>query len=107
MAAILRRRPPMGFLFPHLALWKESDRAKTFIRRCKRAGVAGVSLHCYRHAWAQRARECGYPERFAQEALGHKSLAVHRAYAKMAKVKVPPLEEWEKKILKLSEVDAA
>jgi hypothetical protein len=28
--------------------------------------------------------KCGYPERFAQEALGHDSKAVHRAYAKHA-----------------------
>jgi len=33
-----------------------------------------------------------YPERFAQEALGHNSKAVHRAYARKAKVIVPALE---------------
>jgi integrase len=97
IASILRRRPQKGFLFPHIADWKESDRAKAFIRRCALAGVAGVSLHSYRYAWAQRARECGYPERFAQEALGHKSSAVHRSYARMARVKVPALEDWDKK----------
>jgi hypothetical protein len=37
----------------------------------------------------------GYPERFAQEALGHNSKAVHRAYAKKAQVKLPALEEYE------------
>ena len=37
----------------------------------------------------------GYPERFAQEALGHKSKAVHRAYARKAKVIVPALETYE------------
>jgi hypothetical protein len=41
------------------------------------------------------------PERFAQEALGHNSVAVHRAYAKNAQVKVPSLEEYEKKIVQL------
>ena len=35
------------------------------------------------------------PERFAQEALGHNSKAVHRAYARKAKVIVPSLEEYE------------
>jgi hypothetical protein len=40
---------------------------------------------------------CGYPERFAQEALGHNSIAVHRAYAKRAKMKLPSLGEYEKK----------
>jgi hypothetical protein len=38
------------------------------------------------NAWAERARSCGYPERFALEALGHQSKAVHRAYAKKAQV---------------------
>jgi len=37
----------------------------------------------------------GYPERFAQEALGHNSKAVHRAYAKHALMKLPSLEEYE------------
>ena len=41
-----------------------------------------MTLHSYRYAWAERAKICGYPERFAQEALGHNSKAVHRAYAK-------------------------
>jgi hypothetical protein len=36
------------------------------------------------------------PERFAQEALGHNSKAVHRAYAKGALMKIPSLEEYEK-----------
>jgi hypothetical protein len=37
----------------------------------------------------------GYPERFAQEALGHNSKAVHRAYAKSALMKIPSLENCE------------
>jgi len=37
----------------------------------------------------------GYPERFAQEALGHNSKVVHRAYAKRALMKIPSLEECE------------
>jgi len=40
--------------------------------------------------------ECGFPERFAQQALGHNSKAVHRAYVKHAEVTVPSLDEWEK-----------
>ena len=51
------------------------------------------------YAWAERAKSCGYPERFAQEALGHSSKAVHRAYAKKAQVSLPPLEEYERKAL--------
>ena len=54
-------------------------------------------MHSYRYAWAERAKQCGYPERFAQEALGHNSKAVHRAYAKKAQVTLPPLEEYEKR----------
>jgi hypothetical protein len=38
----------------------------------------------------------GYPERFAQQALGHNSKAVHRAYARKAKVELPSLSEYER-----------
>jgi hypothetical protein len=40
----------------------------------------------------------GYPERFAQEALGHQSKAVHRAYARKAQVVIPTLEDYERKM---------
>jgi hypothetical protein len=36
-----------------------------------------------------------YPKRFAQEALGHNSKTVHRAYARRAQVKLPSLESYE------------
>ena len=52
--------------------------------------------HSYRYAWAERAKQCGYPERFAQEALGHNNKAVHRAYARRAQVKLPSLESYER-----------
>lgn len=55
-----------------------------------------MTLHSYRYAWAERAKTAGYPERFAMEALGHNSQAVHRAYAKGARVKLPALEDYEK-----------
>jgi hypothetical protein len=96
VAALLRSLPSSGPLLPHVGAMKESDRAKAFIRRCKLAGVSGVSLHCYRYAWAERALKCGYPERFAQQALGHNSKAVHHAYARHAEVTVPSLDDWEK-----------
>jgi hypothetical protein len=35
-------------------------------------------------------------QRFAQEALGHNSKAVHRAYAKRALMKIPSLEKYER-----------
>jgi integrase len=60
--------------------------------------IKGVTLHSYRYAWAERAKTYGYPERFAQEALGHNSKAVHRAYAKNAQVVIPTLESYEIKL---------
>ena len=39
-------------------------------------------MRSYRYVWAERAKAAGMPERFAQEALGQNSKAVHRAYAK-------------------------
>ena len=56
----------------------------------------GIPVRMQGYAWAERAKTCGYPERFAQQALGHSSKAVHRAYAKKAQMKLPSLEEYEK-----------
>ena len=100
VAAILHSLPNEGFLFPRLALMMEKHRAKEFKRRCVGLDILGVSLHSYRYAWAERAKQCGYPERFAQEALGHNSKAVHRAYARNAQVILPPLEEYERRLAK-------
>ena len=44
-----------------------------------------------------------YPELFAQEALGHNSNAVHRAYAKRALMKIPSLEDYEQRAEKQAE----
>lgn len=96
-ASILRHLPKTGPLFPALARIHERHRAKLFIKRLASVGVTGVSLHSYRYAWAERAKEAGYPERFAMQALGHSSKAVHRAYAKKAHVQVPSLEDYEKR----------
>lgn len=63
VAQILSSRPATGCLFPQIVRWKESDREKAFIRRLRLAGVSGVSLHCYRYAWAERARTVGYVRR--------------------------------------------
>jgi integrase len=97
VAAILKTLPGSGLLFPALARIHERHRAKMFIKRLQTVGISGVSLHSYRYSWAERAKEAGYPERFAMQALGHSSKAVHRAYAKKAQVVVPPLEDYEKK----------
>ena len=96
-ASLLASLPKEGWLFPRLANMHEKHRAKEFKRRCRSLGIGGVTLHSYRYAWAERAKTSGYPERFAQQALGHNSKAVHRAYAKKAQVKLPSLEEYEKR----------
>ncbi len=96
---ILRCLPRAGCLFPRISELHEKHRAKQFRRRCLQLGLEGISLHSYRYAWAERARKAGYPERFAQEALGHNSKAVHRAYAKRALVTLPSLEKYEENAL--------
>jgi integrase len=93
---ILKRRPVEGPLFPYLCTVRAGDRATEFKQRCEGLNIVGVTLHSYRYAWAERALKCGFPERFAQQALGHNSKAVHRAYAKRAEVTVPSLDDWEK-----------
>jgi len=99
---ILATLPKTGPLFPYLAAVRAGDRSTEFHQRCVGLGIKGVSLHSYRYAWAERAKTAGYPERFAQMALGHNSKAVHRAYAKKAQVTLPPLEEYERKIVPLN-----
>ncbi len=95
---ILSTLPHTGLLFPRLAAQHERHRAAEFKRRCKRLRITGITLHSYRYSWAQRAREVGYPERFAQAALGHLSKAVHRAYARNATMELPSLEEFTKNL---------
>ncbi len=92
---LLTSLPSSGDLFPHIRRSSANHRSAEFRRRCRVTGITGVSLHSYRHAWAQRAKSCGYPQRFAQEALGHGSRAVHEAYAKGAVVVCPALDEYE------------
>jgi integrase len=107
LETVLSHLPTTGALFPNLSQFSESDRASRFRRRCHKAGVAGVTLHCYRYAWAERAKVVGMPERFAQAALGHNSKAIHRAYAKKAIIIAPSLEDYEMKAASLSPVVTA
>jgi integrase len=95
---VLQQLPTTGALFPNLSALPASHRANVFRYHCRRAGVAGVTLHCYRYAWAERAKTVGLTERFAQAALGHGSKAIHRAYAKKAVIIVPSLEDYERKM---------
>jgi integrase len=93
---VLQVLPRFGPLFPKLMNVRSADRATEFRQRCQGLGIADITLHSYRYAWAERAKTCGYPERFAQMALGHNSKAVHRAYARKAQVTLPPLEDFER-----------
>jgi len=102
---ILKSRPASGPLFPRLIQLHEKHRAKLFATRLATVGVSGVSLHSYRYAWAERAKQAGYPERYAMQALGHRSKAVHRAYARNAQIKLPALEDYERKIIPLNPYD--
>jgi integrase len=106
LAEVLRDLPSEGLLFPRLAAMDEKHRASLFQRACRRVNVSGISLHSYRYSWAERAKVAGYPERFAQEALGHNSKAIHRAYARKAKVHLPSLEEYERKFIPLRPLHA-
>jgi integrase len=92
---ILANLSKFGPLFPYLRGVRPTDRANEFRQRCAGLGIRGVTLHSYRYAWAERAKVAGYPERFAQLALGHNSKAVHRAYSKNAQATLPPLEDYE------------
>ena len=60
LEAILRQLPTQGPLFPKLRTTTAGARSSEFCRRCRVAGVKGVSLHSYRYAWAERARSAGY-----------------------------------------------
>ena len=97
LQTILDRLPQDGWLFPELRQRQEVDRASRFRKVCLRAGVEGVTLHCYRYGWAERACEAGMPEREAMSHLGHNSTAVHRAYAKKARNVTLPLEFYEER----------
>jgi Phage integrase family len=95
LRALLNVLPSSGDLFPNIKRTSAKDRSAEFRRRCRVVGISDVSLHSYRHAWAQRAKASGYPQRFAQEALGHTSRAVHEAYAKGGFVVCPALDDYE------------
>jgi integrase len=95
LRSLLLSLPPRGDLFPNIKPQDARHRATDFARRCRALNLQGVTLHSYRYAWAQRAKACGYPQRFAQEALGHASKAVHEAYARGGTVVCPALDEYE------------
>jgi integrase len=107
LESLLRQLPKHGMLFPKWGQTTNKDRAAEFCRRCKLLKIEGISLHSYRYAWAERAKTAGYPERFAQEALGHGSRAWAQSYSKRAHVILPPLEDYENKIIQLHSQNGA
>ena len=94
---LLGELPQSGLLFPKIAQTNNSARSAEFCRRLRTVGIKGISLHSYRYGWAERAYEAGYPERWAQYALGQKSRAVHQAYARAAQFRCEPLDDWQKR----------
>lgn len=95
LQTILDRLPQSGFLFPAIRLQKAKDRAGYFRKAKLSCKIEGITLHSYRYAWAERASASGMPERDAMNHLGHKSRAIHAAYANSANVTVLPLEFYE------------
>jgi len=76
--AILRQLPSQGHLFPNLVNFRSNCRSAIFWKIRRKAGIqAGICLHSYRYAWAERAAVAGMPEREAMAHLGHSSRAVH------------------------------
>lgn len=101
LEALLRRLPSAGPLFPTISKLRDVWRSAEFHRRCRLLKIEGVTLHSYRYAWASRAKQFGMPERFAQAALGHASVAVHREYAREGAAICPSMEDYERKIVPL------
>jgi len=101
LETLLKKLPASGSLFPTVSHIRDAWRSAEFRRRCRLLKIEGVTLHSYRYAWASRAKQFGMPERFAQGALGHASVAVHREYAREGVVVCPSLEEYEQKIVRL------
>jgi integrase len=58
---LLKALSSSGPLFPTLRVLKESRRSDYFRKRCASVGISGISLHSYRYAWAERAKQAGYP----------------------------------------------
>ena len=85
-----------GPLFPFLFRVRAGDRATEFASRCRQLGIAGVTLHSYRYAWAERARPLailnGCAGSFGARPQGRASRIRKRALMKM-----PSLEDAEQR----------
>src|SRR5438552_4179818 len=51
LRALLNILPSSDDLFPNIKRTSANHRSAEFRRRCRVPGIAGVSLHSYRHAW--------------------------------------------------------
>jgi len=64
LKTVLSHLPTTGALFPKLSMFTANDRASRFRRRCHKAGVFGVTLHCCRYAWAECFLVCNRTSAF-------------------------------------------
>jgi len=54
---VLETLPRTGPLFPRLAELSASERSSWFRHKLRKLNITGISLHSYRSAWAERARQ--------------------------------------------------
>jgi hypothetical protein len=86
-----------GIEFPRMGAARRLNSQLRRSGRCYPVGDGYVIIKSYNsRADSACATELEYPERFAQEAPGRNSKAVHRAYARRAQVKLPSLESYER-----------
>jgi integrase len=83
---LLDQLPEVGLFFPSIAREQAKHRSAEFKRRCRLAGISGITLHSYRYAMAERLKKANVSEREAMGYLGHNSPAIHRAYAVNASI---------------------
>jgi integrase len=91
--------PANGPLFPYLRTVRCCDRATEFRQRCEGLGIRGVTPHCYRYSWPQRAKALGYPERWANRPsalAARQSTALHAAGD--GSMEVPSLDAWRRRL---------
>ncbi len=81
LAELLRRLPRRAeWVFPNAAGRRESHLLRRLKRIAQRAGVAGATLHKFRHTYATRLLESGADVVTVQRLLGHSDLATTRRY---------------------------
>src|SRR5207245_8353538 len=61
LRGLLNVLPSNGDLFPNIKPSSANHRSAEFRRRCRGAGITGISLPSYRPSWAQRAKARGVP----------------------------------------------